>query len=339
MASAAIGETAGCLMYLGRLDEAAAAYQEAIRRDEQRDDRRGLAIDKGNLGIVRMLQGRYQEALAAYTEARASFESLGEAGSVAGFWHQIGMVHKRAEQFEQAESAYRQSLAIWVREKNAAGEASSLGELSNLYDQMGRLEEAVKCYRQAADIHVRLQDQRYEGHGRSNLANTLIKLGRYDEARRELLRAIECKQPYGHAAEPWKAWAILHELEQATGHPQAAAEARHRAMEAYLAYRRDGGGSYETGAQACAAVAQAIEQGETTALARELAEFLATNDRPRAKALFPKLLAILSGSRDAALSSDPALYYQDAVELRLLLEKLGPAKEKSSVWRWLKSKI
>jgi tetratricopeptide (TPR) repeat protein len=202
-------------------------------------------------------------------------------------------------------------------------EADSLTELGNLYNQMGRLEEAVKCYRQAADIYVRLQDQRYEGVARSNLADTLIKLGRYDEARRELLRAIECKQPYGHAAQSWTTWNILHNLEQATGHPQAAAEAGQRAMDAYLAYRRDGGQSYDRGAQACAAVANAIGQGETTALAQELAEVLAQTDHPRAHALLPKLQAILGGSRDLALADDPALFYQDAVELRLLLESLS----------------
>jgi len=286
-------------------------------------------VGKGNLGTVRMLQGRYQEALAAYTEARASFESLGEPGSVAVFWHQIGIMHKRAGRFEQAESAYRQSLAIKVREKLVAGEAGSLGELGNLYDAMGWLEDAVTCNRQAADIYVRLPDQRYEGAARNNLADTLIKLERYDEARHELLRAIECNQPYGHAAEPWKTWDILHDLEQRTGHPQAAAEARQRALEAYLAYRRDGGQSYEWGAQAWAAVAEAIQtrdQSATTALAQQLAEYLETQAGPRGKALLPKLQAILGGARDPALAADPALNYQDAVELRLLLESLAAAQ-------------
>ena len=323
MASAAIIDTADCLTDLGRLDEAAAAYQEAIGRAEKLDNRRQVSVGKAQLGTVRLLQKRYQEALTAYTEARLSFESLGEPGSVAATWHQTGRVHRDAGQFEQAESAYRQSLAIKVREKNLAGEASSLAELGNLYAQMGRLEEAAKCARQATDIDVRLQDQRNEGLGHNNLAATLIRLKRYDEARRELLRAIECKQPYGHAAESWKTWDILHDLEQAIGDQQAAAEARQRTMEAYLAYRLDGGQSYEWRAQWCAAVAQAIKQGETTALAQQLAEYLKSQAGSKGKALLPKLQAILSGSRDLALADDPALFYQDAVELRLLRESLG----------------
>jgi tetratricopeptide (TPR) repeat protein len=326
MAAKVINETADCLTDLGRLDEAVAAYHESIRRKEQLNDRRAVAVGKGQLGTVRMLQQHYQEALEAYTEAPAIFESLGEPGSVAVIWHQIGMVHLDAGQFEQAEFAYRQSLAIKVREKNSAGEASTLGELGNLYDTMGRLEEAVKCYRQAAEIYFRLQAQRYEGVARSNLADALIEMQRYDEARREVLRAIDCKQPYSHAAEPWTTWIILHKLEQATGNQQAAAAASQRAIGAYLAYRRDGGQSYEWGAQVCAAVADAIQTGEPSEisdLAHQMAEYLKTEDEPRVKALLPKLQAILGGVRDLAMADDPALYYRDAVELKLLLESLG----------------
>ena len=154
MASVAITEIAECLVHLGQYDEAAAAYEEGIRRAEKLGDRRGAAVVKGNLGTVRLYQKRYAEALDSYAETRKTFESLGEPGSVAGAWHQIGMAHRKAGQFEQAERAYRQALAIRVQQKYLADEASSLSELGNLYVQMGRLEEAVTFYRQAVDIYA-----------------------------------------------------------------------------------------------------------------------------------------------------------------------------------------
>ena len=80
-----------------------------------------------------------------------------------------------------------------------------------------------------------------EGVVRSNAAIQLIELRRYDEARRELERAIECKKLFGHAAEPWKTFDNLCDLERAVGKLTAALVARQQAMEAYLAYRRDGG--------------------------------------------------------------------------------------------------
>jgi tetratricopeptide (TPR) repeat protein len=66
MSTAALGERGNCLVALGRLDEAAAAYEEGLRRFHEEGDLRGAAICKGHLGLVRLEQRRYDEALSAY---------------------------------------------------------------------------------------------------------------------------------------------------------------------------------------------------------------------------------------------------------------------------------
>ena len=323
MASIAITETADGLHVLGRYDEAAAAYEEGIRRTEQLGDCRGAAVGRGNLGMVRLRQKRYGEALERFWEALRIFESLGEPGGIAKGWHQIGIAYRKAGQFEEAEKAYRQALAIFVQQQDRTGEARTLTELGNLYSQMGRLEEAATFYRQAADIHARLQDQRNEGAALGNLANVLIKLRRYDGARAELRRAIEYKQPFGHAAEAWKDWNNLHDLEQATGDTQAAAAAREQAIASYLAYRRAGGESQSNQARLFALVLQDIGQGATAEAEQALAE-LSDRDIPASfDTLLAKLQAILRGDRNPALAADLNLFYDHAVELQLLLEDLG----------------
>ena len=323
MVSAALTESGDCLRDLGRLDEAAAAYEEAIRRDEELGGQRDVAIGKLQLGSIRLLQRRYAEALATYDEARQNFESLGEPLTIAGIWHQIGMAHYHAQQYEKAESAYRQSLAIRVQQKHTGGEASTLNELGNVYDAMGRLEDAVRCLKQAADIRVRLQDQRKEGLVRNNLADTLLKLGRHDEARAEVLRAIECKEPYGHVAMPWTTWGILHQLELATGNAEEAARARRSALESYLAYRREGGYGTTPAEELCATVARAIAAGDTSKLEQSLSQPLGEDAPPWVRVVFPKVLAVLRGERDPTLADDPELDYDAAAELLLLLETLG----------------
>ncbi len=324
MASVAIVETGDCLRDLGRLDEAAGAYEEAIKRAGKFDDRRQVAINKFQLGTVRMLQKRYGEALEIYAKARDTFEALGEPRSVATVWHQIGVVHEQAREFEPAEQAYRQSLAIGVRENDLAGQASSLGQLGSLYDAMGRLEEAVTFCRQAAEVHVRLKDLASEGKDRNNLADTLIRLGRYDEARQELQRAIECNEPYGHAAEPWKTSAILEDLERATGHAEAAQGARQQAIRTYLAYRRAGGVSQSNRARLFDLVAEAIQQNAPDGARELLSQAASRPDTPPfGRALVAKLQSILAGDRNPTLASDPELDYGSAAELQLLLESLS----------------
>ncbi len=324
MASAAITERADCLRALGRLDEAAAAYEESIELDEARNDLRDVAVGKGQLGTVRMLQQRYADALSAWNEARKTFEQLGEPGSVAIAWHQIGSVYQEAQQYEAAEHAYQQSLKIKVQRGNREGESNTLDQLGLLYRRMGCAEDSVRFHRQAAEIRIELGDLIKEGRSRGNVANALLQLQRFDEARQEILRKIECDKPYGHAAQPWKTFSILHNLERAVGNASAAARARDDAVAAFLAYRRAGGENHEPGARLAALVAEAVTGGETADAAAQLAEFGASSDLPDwAEALVPVLQRILEGARDPALASTPGLYYTHTVEVQLLLEHLS----------------
>jgi tetratricopeptide (TPR) repeat protein len=82
MASVCLSDQGDCFTDLGRLDEAAGAYEESIQQAEQLKDNRQLAVAKFQLGTVRMFQKRYEEALTAYEEAREQFANLGEPGSV-----------------------------------------------------------------------------------------------------------------------------------------------------------------------------------------------------------------------------------------------------------------
>ncbi|MCG2750184.1 MAG: CHAT domain-containing protein [Desulfobulbaceae bacterium] len=129
MASVCLADQADCLSNLGRLEEAAAKYEENIKRTEKLKDLRQVAVGKMQLATVRMYQQRYAEALAAYEEARTIFARQNEPAAVATIWHQIGMVHEGAGHYEEAEAAYRQALAIDTRSNNRAGQARSLTQL------------------------------------------------------------------------------------------------------------------------------------------------------------------------------------------------------------------
>jgi tetratricopeptide (TPR) repeat protein len=326
MASVCMMESGDCLRDLGRLDAAAAVYETAIRLNEQRYDLRSVAINKFQLGTVRLRQGNYAAALTAFTEARDTFAPLGEPTSVATAWHQIGMVHEEAGQYAAAEHAYRESLQMKTQMDDTAGQASTLNQLGLLYAAMNRLKDAVRFCLQAAGLCATLGDLLGEGRARNNAAIRLIALRRFDDARRELQRAITCKEPCGHAATPWTTFAILHDLERAVGNPTAAATARQRALDAYLAYRRAGGESQSPLAKLYTLVAQALTTHQHAEAASTLA---ARAQQPNLPAYVPPVLtalqALLAGARDPALADDPNLDYDDAAELRLLLEQVSTA--------------
>lgn len=318
MASVCLTEIGDCFRDLGQYDAAAEQYQMAIDLDEKRGDWRDVATGKIQLATTQMLQKNYPEALRLYTEAKTFFERNHEPAAVATIWHQIGMVHEEAQNYPAAEKAYQESLAIRIREKIRQGEAASLTQLGNLYDATGRLEDAVRMYERAASIYVELKDARSEGAARNNLANTLLKLRRPAEARTQLLRAIECDAQFGHAAQPWITWDILCDLETSEGHTAAAAAARQKAIDAYAAYRRDGGESQSNTFQWIAAAAQAMQAGQEKELIQYLESTLEPGDPATYVACIRALLALLRGQHSPALADDPELWYMDAVDLRVV---------------------
>ncbi len=325
MASVILARQADCLMVLGRLEDAAAKYEENIQLAENLEDFRQVAVGKGQLADVLRMQKRYEEAIAEHTAARTLFEQQNEPQMVAVAWHQTGIVYQEAGQYNAAETAYRQSLEIKTQMGNRAGQASSLNQLGNLYDScLNRHEEALTFYRQAADIYVQQGNLRYEGAARNNIANTLYKLQRYDEARGEIRRAIECRQPFGVAGEIWQSFSILHDIETATGNPAAARAAWQQARDAYLAYRQQGGYAQSYGGKLVDHVLGLLAQQKSNGV-QPLFDQLTSdpNTSDSLKQLIQAMVAILNGSRDPALADDPALNYADAAEVLFLLERLS----------------
>jgi tetratricopeptide (TPR) repeat protein len=316
-------ETGHWFLDLGRLEEAAGAYEECVRRAEQLDDAREIAVGMGQLGTVRLEQGRFEEALAAYAEARERFTKLDEPGSVALIWHQTGRVNQEAGEAGAAEDAYRKSLGIRVQLGDVAGQASTLAQLGNLYDDsLNRPEEAVGFYRQAADRYVEIGDAANEGRARNNLGDTLRKLRRFDEARHEIRRAIECKEPFGHAATRWTSWAILADIETEVGNSAAAAEARGKAIDTYLAYRLDGGENHSGPGRLVFDMTKELRNGGPDAAASFLQRVAATPGLHELLPFIRALKAIVAGSRDPVLADAPELDYTMAAELLLLIETL-----------------
>jgi tetratricopeptide (TPR) repeat protein len=324
MASACVTERGDCFLHLGRLDEAACAYEDAIHRDEQRGAERDIAVEKNNLGAVRLTQSRYKEALEAFEDTRERFTRLDEPSSVALSYRAIGSVYRKAGQSEAAEDAYRKALAITVRIGDVAGQAGTLVQLGNLYDDvLGRSEQAVAFYRQAADKFVELGDEASEGLTRNNLGKTLQKLRRFEEGRHEIRRAIKCKESFGHASQPWITWANLAAIETDAGDRTAAAEAKRKAIEGYLAYRRDGGENHYPDGRICLAVTQALLTGGSGAATPLIQQYAADPDLPVWLRPFVQALqAIVAGSRDRTLADAPDLDHTMAAEILFLIETL-----------------
>ena len=215
-----------------------------------------------------------------------------------------------------------------VRLGNVAGQASTLNQLGNLYDDFfNRPEEAAAFYRQAVDRSVESGDVAKEGLRRNNLANTLRKLRRLDDAPQQIRRAIECDAQFGHASEPWKAWAILADIETDAGNPSAAAEAKGKAIECYLAYRRDGGENHYADGRICLAVTEPLLAGDPAAAASLLQQVAADPNLPSYSAPSSKPSKPSSPAAATAPSPTPRTWILDGRRNPLPARQAGESRE------------
>ena len=261
MASVTLAEQGESLRHLGRLEEAATTLRRAISLDGARGDDRQQANVRVSLGVVRARQGRLSDALETFQRARALFEEMDAPSSVANTWHQIGTVFVQAGQAQQAERAFQRALRLRTQTEDRGGEAVTLVQLGNLYRETGRAEEAVAFFGQAAVILGELGDTFREAGARNNLAEAYHAVGRLDDAREQLTSAIALLEPLGFSGQPWKCWAVLHDVERDAGRDARASAAIARAQDLYLQYRRAGGQPLDGATRLVANVAAALQSG------------------------------------------------------------------------------
>jgi Tfp pilus assembly protein PilF len=186
--------------YCGQLDNAAAAYQQALQRKPDSAEahsnlgnvlkdlgqldaaaasiRRALAIRPdmadlhNNLGNVLADQGQLDEAIAGYRRA------LQLKPDLCGAHNNIGLAMQGLERFDEAVASYRSALQI------SPDFAEAHSNLGNALLDLGRLAEALTCYQRA----LQLQPNYADAHG--NLGSLLMHLGRIADGERHLSTAI-----------------------------------------------------------------------------------------------------------------------------------------------------
>lgn len=155
--AAALNDQGVALMRQGRLEEAQAAWQQALRQEESPEVH-------NNLGYLQAARGKWEEAQASYRRALTLRPQYAECLCNLG----IACFHLHRPQ--EAVRSFQAALALLPRYVEAHN------NLGNAWLYLGQPEEAARCYRQA----IALQPDYAEAH--SNLAIACTHMLQWDEA-------------------------------------------------------------------------------------------------------------------------------------------------------------
>jgi tetratricopeptide (TPR) repeat protein len=194
-----------------KLEEAVAAFREALKESTCQRGARDLAMAQGNLGETLSRLGeresgtaRLDEAVAALREAlkewtreRVPLEWARTQNNLGGALLRLGVRESGTAKLEAAVAAYREALKECPRECVPLDWARTQNNLGNALFYLGerergtaKLEEAVAAYREVLKEWTRERVPLYWASTQNNLGGALLRLGERDSGTDKLEEAV-----------------------------------------------------------------------------------------------------------------------------------------------------
>ncbi|MCP4109365.1 MAG: tetratricopeptide repeat protein, partial [Desulfobacteraceae bacterium] len=338
-------DLAGILSDQGRYFEAKEEYEAALKIDESLGDKRGTAVDLGQLGYLALMQGDYDEARHRYQEALNRFKALGETQTEAIIWHQLAMVaeeeaerttgDQRTALLTEAEKAYKESLRLKESIGDKALAATTANQLAIVSKNAGRFADAERWYKKAMENFKGAGHQRYVAVSCNNLANLLLNVHKIPQnerppafANRNLLseaeqwahKAREIMESIGDLSVGlWATYGILADIAEARNNPKEVSRWRKKYRKAYAAFPGHWAQYQKTWIPRIAVIRKAV-QGDSEAkeaVASLLDNLAQTDDWKNLAVVLGK---VLSGERDAEKLADE--YNLDRTDYLILVKVL-----------------
>lgn len=138
--------------YRGELEQAKGCHEEALRLNEDRDDREGVSSSYNNLGLVYWTEGDFNQATNYYKRSLAISEELDDESAVARILNNLANISATSGDLDQALKYIQRSLEIKERVATKIDLSTSLVNIGVIYRLMGNLDRAAEYYNKSLAI-------------------------------------------------------------------------------------------------------------------------------------------------------------------------------------------
>lgn len=174
----------------GKLDEALAHFETAIRLFDAEKEHAGVATCHDDVGRLKWLLGEYDLALERLKIALSMRKDLGDRRAVAQSLHSLGAVWRDHGRRAQAREALDEALAIQNEIGDQPGIAETLSSLGRLAEDRHDLQEALQRHRAAYELLKDLGERNRIASLLTTMGEIQYHLGKPDQAI-ELMKEAE----------------------------------------------------------------------------------------------------------------------------------------------------
>jgi tetratricopeptide (TPR) repeat protein len=225
------------LFYLGSLQEAVAALEEARRIYHDAGDLDGTAWASTYLGSIRFIEGDPAGADQMYREAFTIFRQIGDRGGEAATLHTRAYAHYRQGKLGEARRGFEDALAIY---RETGNEANAVEELLNgamVIRHQGDLNSAGQMLEEILAASRKSGKRLYAAFALHSIAEIAVERGDLTGAQVKLEEALAITDQVGSRSE---AAGILHGIAKVLNAQGDLAEARKKEEESLAILERIG---------------------------------------------------------------------------------------------------
>lgn len=168
------------------VDIAQEAVEEEIRQgldqDQQKENKRRLAVCFGLRGLIQESRGEYDQALEFYTNSWHNFEDIGGKSGLADTYTNIGNIHKARDDYDRALEFYEKARSIFNEIGDKAGLAGTYNNIANIHLPRGDYDRALEFYEKAKSVFEEIDNEAGLSGIYNNIAIVHLARGEYNRA-------------------------------------------------------------------------------------------------------------------------------------------------------------
>jgi len=184
----------------------------ALKMDEELKNKNGIARHLGNLGLIYKQQNDYKKALNYYFKALTLAEELENKQLQMNSLGNMGVIYREEQDHDKAREHFLKSLKIAEEINNKNSIAATLGSIGMLYYDDDDFIPALEYFKRAFKISEELGDKIDMALWAANIGGLYSKAGKYNDAFPHIYNALAIDKSIGALDAVKKDYKILSTL-------------------------------------------------------------------------------------------------------------------------------
>ncbi len=182
---------------IGNLDKAELVHDQSLEIDSRLNNKAGMAIDYGSIGLIALTRGDLDKAKAMFREALNLYQQLRDKEGIAVCYNNLGLIEDSRGNIDEAEVYFNKSLDIAIQLNHNEGQAIDYGNLGNIAHKRGNYGSAKKLHIKALEIDKQLGNKQGMASDYGNLGLCASAQGDLESAIHFYRKALEIQEQIG----------------------------------------------------------------------------------------------------------------------------------------------